>query len=296
MAPLQQWIFSCILVVTISLLYSSLLPANTHDSNSHKSNLIPHKQLFTELSMNELNTTYTVYGSSNVLINADRTQITATIQVIKALNTPVQQSLGESYLTQTKLTVQSEVANLTTGVIHYLNSAVIQPYIHRLHTASVSLRPNLQWTNNTEYITGYTGSNTIQFQVDINQSSTIYDKIITHGVTTIDSVIFTLSDKLNTLARQQGIDSAIKDGLVQLNTIQHTLTSDTVNNLHLSGNRYHIQSVVVESLTSPTGTEQQTLVPMMHSAMGMYMPTASTPLIGSLQSIKANVKLVAQLI
>lgn len=290
----SQLTFLALLVASICVLYSTLLPA-------HRTAELPTKQLYT-LDTSVFNnthnrtvpTTLTATGYGVIAVQADRTVITATVQATAGLSHPLISTVNSTELVQSKLKVQKAVAAQTSTVIEYLHSADVAPYIHKLHTAAVALRPNLMLVNNSEYITGYTAANILQFQADVNQSGAILDAIIEHGVTNINFVSFVLSDTLNNRARQQSIAVAVNDALKQLNTVQSTVPAQ-----YVSGATLHIDSIEEVHVTEPVPSSEQSGtvqgLPRMMSAAAMMGPAETTPILGSEISVSATVKVVAEL-
>jgi uncharacterized protein YggE len=75
--------------------------------------------------------------------------------------TKAEVSLGVDVQGSDAATVQREVAQRSTAVVELLRSRNVD----KLETTGVQLTPNYNYENGRSEIVGYTGSNTVSFQV-----------------------------------------------------------------------------------------------------------------------------------
>ena len=167
--------------------------------------------------------------------------------------------------------VQQQIAQRSSAVIELLKSQNVD----KLQTTGIRLNPQYNYDGSRPRITGYSGSNTVSFQMPTDQVGTLLDDAIAAGANQINSVSF--------IAEEAAIDDA-RDIALQEATADAQAQADAVlQSLNLSAQE--IVDIQVNNATAPTP------IPYAAQARLAEAANASTPVEGGEQAINARVTL-----
>ncbi|MEM9906228.1 MAG: SIMPL domain-containing protein, partial [Cyanobacteria bacterium P01_D01_bin.44] len=93
--------------------------------------------------------------------------------------------------------VQQDIAQRSSAVIELLRSQNVD----KLQTTGIRLNPQYNYDDDRPRIVGYTGSNTVSFQMPTDQVGTLLDDAIAAGVNQINNVSFVAADEALDAAR-----------------------------------------------------------------------------------------------
>lgn len=199
--------------------------------------------------------TLTVTGEGKEIIPTTLTQI----------------SLGVEIQSQTASQVQQEVAQKSSSVVDFLRSRNVQ----QLQTTGVSLQPNYNYSNDDRKLTGYTGVNTVSFNLETVKLGDLLDRVINAGATRIDRLNFIATDRAIATARTQALQAAVENGQSQAEAVLNTLNFSTQDIIKIQVN----------------GTNVPQPRPQLSTAALAREASADTPVIGSEQTVTAFVTL-----
>lgn len=109
--------------------------------------------------------------------------------------------------------VQASVAAKSNALLAYLNVSVLSGVITELQTTGISLRPEYNYSSSPRSVTGYSGSNTVQFTTNISSAGAILDGSVRNGATRIESVQFKATKKVQEDARSDAVETAVENAL-----------------------------------------------------------------------------------
>ncbi|WP_375510924.1 SIMPL domain-containing protein [uncultured Nostoc sp.] len=180
--------------------------------------------------------------------------------------------LGIQVEGKTATEVQEEVAQRSTAVVDVLQKLGAQ----ELQTTSIQLNPVYKYEDGTQTLTGFRGLNTLQFELPTNQAGAAIDKAIQAGANLIQNISFTASDEALQQARLQVLSEAVKDAQAQAGAVFSTL--------QLTPGK--IIDIDINSASNPSPS------PLVFKAADRaFAADATTPIIGSPQTIEASVSL-----
>jgi hypothetical protein len=166
--------------------------------------------------------------------------------------------------------VQAEVARKSNAVVDLLKSYKVD----KLQTRGIQLSPTYDYANNRQKLTGYTGTNSVSFQVAIAQAGDILDKAVQSGASRIDGISFTATDAAIATAQKAALKKATADAQAQAEAV-------------LSALDFKPQEVVgiqVNNAVAP--------VPMMRQmAADIAAAPRPTPVVGGDQEVEGSVTL-----
>ncbi|MEH2310088.1 MAG: SIMPL domain-containing protein [Nostoc sp.] len=172
---------------------------------------------------------------------------------------------------KTATEVQQETAQRSTAVVDVLQKLGAQ----QLQTTSIQLNPVYSYKDNTQTLTGFTGLNTLQFELPTARAGAAIDTAIQAGANLIQNISFTASDKALQQARLQVLSEAVKDAQAQAGAV--------FNTLKLTPGK--IIDININSADNPSPS------PLVFNATANAPRIATTPIIGSPQTIKGSVSL-----
>ncbi|WP_242051784.1 SIMPL domain-containing protein [Phormidium sp. FACHB-1136] len=191
---------------------------------------------------------------------------------VSVQTTKAQVSLGVDVQGTDAATVQREVARRSTAVVELLRSRNVE----KLETTGVQLNPQYTYENGRSEVVGYTGSNTVSFQVPTEAMGPILDEAVNAGANQIRGINFIAEDAALETARQQALREAVNDAQAQANTV-------------LSALNLGPQEIVTIQIN---GANMPMPVPMPRRAeMASASADYSTPVIGGEQTVQASVTL-----
>ncbi|MGL6339898.1 MAG: SIMPL domain-containing protein [Waterburya sp.] len=185
--------------------------------------------------------------------------------------TLTQVQLGVEVQGQTSEEVQQEVANQSTSVVNLLKSRNVQ----QLKTTGISLQPNYDYNSSDRKLIGYIGTNLVSFSLETQQIGNLLDQVVKSGATRIDQVSFTATDDAIATAQKQALQAAVKNAQAQAEAVLSTLnlSSQDIIKIQVNG----------ASVPQP--------MPQLEAAALAKDSNASTPVIGSEQTVMASVTL-----
>ncbi|MEH2449190.1 MAG: SIMPL domain-containing protein [Nostoc sp.] len=169
---------------------------------------------------------------------------------------------------KTATEVQQETAQRSTAVVDVLQKLGAQ----QLQTTSIQLNPVY---NDNQTLTGFTGLNTLQFELPTARAGAAIDTAIQAGANLIQNISFTASDKALQQARLQVLSEAVKDAQAQAGAV--------FNTLKLTPEK--IIDININSADNPSPS------PLVFNATANAPRIATTPIIGSPQTIEGSVSL-----
>lgn len=191
---------------------------------------------------------------------------------VSVQTTKAQVSLGVDVQGTDAATVQREVARRSTAVVELLRSRNVE----KLETTGVQLSPQYNYENGRSEVVGYTGSNTVSFQVPTETMGPILDDAVDAGANQIRGINFIAEDDALETARQQALREAVNDAQAQANTV-------------LSALNLGPQEIVTIQIN---GANMPMPVPMPRRAeLANASADYSTPVIGGEQTVQASVTL-----
>ena len=191
---------------------------------------------------------------------------------VSVQTTKAQVSLGVDVQGTDAATVQREVAQRSTAVVDLLRSRNVE----KLETTGVQLNPRYSYENGRSEVIGYTGSNTVSFQVPTEAMGAILDEAVNVGANQIRGISFIADDAALDSARQRALREAVNDAQAQANTV-------------LSALNLGPQEIVTIQIN---GANPPMPVPLPRRAeMASASADYSTPVIGGEQTVQASVTL-----
>lgn len=186
--------------------------------------------------------------------------------------TMTQVRLGVEIQGKTAQIVQQQVAKRSRTVLELLKSRKVE----KLETTGINLNPNYSYKDGKQTITGYSGSNTVSFRINTDQSGTLLDEAIQAGATKIDGISFVASDEALAQAQQQAIQKASDDAKKQ--------AASALTALNLK--QQEVIGVQINNANPP--------VPFTYSnpaALSQVAESAKTPVVGGEQKVQQTVTL-----
>ena len=182
--------------------------------------------------------------------------------------------LGIQVQGKTSTEVQEEVAQRSAEVVDVLQKLGAQ----ELQTTSIQLNPVYKYDKDgNQTLIGFKGLNTLQFELPTDQSGAAIDAAIQAGANLIQDISFTASDEALQQARLQVLSEAVKDAQGQAETVFSTLQLTP-------------GEIVDIDINSADNLSPSPLV-FNASNKASFAADATTPIIGSPQTIEASVSL-----
>ncbi|MEM7066044.1 MAG: SIMPL domain-containing protein [Cyanobacteria bacterium P01_B01_bin.77] len=177
--------------------------------------------------------------------------------------TLAQVQLGVTAQGEAAETVQQDIAQRSTAVIELLKSKNVD----RLQTTGIRLNPQYNYEGSRPRITGYSGSNTVSFQMPTETVGTLLDDAIATGANQINSVSFVATDDALEDARDTALQAATADAqaqadvvLLSLNLSAQEIVGIQVNNaappIPYAVQARQLESAVADASTPVEGGEQ----------------------------------------
>ncbi len=169
-------------------------------------------------------------------------------------------------------TVQQEIAQRSAAVIELLKSQNVD----QLQTTGIRLNPQYSYNGSQPRITGYTGSNTVSFEMPTDRVGTLLDDAIAAGANQINNVSFVAADAALDSARDNALQEAAADAQAQADVV--------LESLNLSAQE--IIGIQINNAIPPT--------PIPYAAQARLAEAAAdvaTPVEGGEQTVNARVTL-----
>ena len=184
--------------------------------------------------------------------------------------TITQVDLGVEIKGETSSEVQQQVAQKSTSVVDLLRSRNVQ----RLQTTGIRLQPNYDYNSENRRLIGYTGVNTVSFEIETAKLGDLLDKAVDAGATRIDRVSFVATDSAIASAQKKALQAAVEDGQSQAEAVLDTLN-------------FSIQDIIKIQVN---GTNMPQPLPRMQRT-ALDAASVDTPAIGGEQTVRASVTL-----
>ena len=168
--------------------------------------------------------------------------------------------------------VQQDIAKRSSAVIELLKSSNVD----NLKTTGIRLNPQYTYNGSQPRITGYSGSNTISFEMPTDEVGTLLDDAIAAGANQINNVNFVAEDNAIDDARNIALQEATVDAQAQADAV--------LQSLNLSAQE--IVGIQVNNAVPPTPR------PFVAQArLAEATADVSTPVEGGEQTVNAKVTL-----
>ena len=180
--------------------------------------------------------------------------------------------LGVEFQGKTASQVQQEIARRTTAVINLLRSEDVE----QLQTTGIRLIPNYERSerlDNRRILIGYTGINTVSFQIQTDRVGTLLDEAVRAGASRIDRVGFTATSEAIATAQQEALRQASLNAQTRADVVLDTLNLTS----------QEIVSIQVDNAVVPQ--------PRSFGSRELAVAEADTQAIGGEQTVRASVTL-----
>lgn len=213
---------------------------------------------------------------TNPAIAQERTIRTLTVsgRGVETITTSLAQvQLGVEVQGKTAAEVQQEVARRSSAVVELLRSRNVE----KLETTGITLNPVYSYDNNTQRLTGYSGTNIVSFRTSPDRAGVILDDAVKAGATRINGISFTAAESAISTAQKQALREATQDAQSQADTV--------LSALNLT--RQEIVSIQVNGAAVPPPNP----IPVNYAALRSAKVEADTPVVGGEQQVEASVTL-----
>ncbi len=185
--------------------------------------------------------------------------------------TKTQVSLGVDLEGTDAATVQRQVAERTSAVVELLRSRRVE----KLQTTGIQLSPSYRCANGSAELVGYTGSNTVSFQMPTAAVGTLLDDAVKAGANQIRGISFIADDAALEAARQEALKRAVADAQAQAAAVLGAL------NLRSQ----EVLSIQINGAAPPQP------IPMARQVAATPAADMATPVMGGEQTVEARVTL-----
>jgi uncharacterized protein len=187
-------------------------------------------------------------------------------------------SLGVQAQGATPESVQQEIADKANAVVKLLqgNAAV-----KNLQTSGINLNPTFKSEGGKQGISGYSGSNTVNFEIAPDKIGKLLDQAIGAGATKIDGVSLVADDAAIATAQQTAIARAAEDAQKQTESVLKALNLKQAK----------VVSIQINGAQVPMFQGPQDLQMLKQTVAIPTMAAANTPVVAGLQRVEATVTL-----
>ncbi len=185
--------------------------------------------------------------------------------------TKTQVSLGVDLEGTDAAVVQRQVAERTSAVVELLRSRRVE----KLETTGLQLSPRYRYDNGQSQLVGYSGSNTVSFQMPTEAVGTLLDDAVKAGANQIRGVSFIADDAALEAARQEALKRAVADAQAQAAAVLGAL------NLRSQ----EVVSIEINGAIPPRP------MPMARQVAAAPAADMATPVMGGEQTVQARVTL-----
>ncbi|MEB3313444.1 MAG: SIMPL domain-containing protein [Cyanobacteriota bacterium] len=185
--------------------------------------------------------------------------------------TKTQVSLGVDLEGTDAAVVQRQVAERTSAVVELLRSRRVE----KLETTGLQLSPRYRYDNGQSQLVGYSGSNTVSFQMPTEAVGTLLDDAVKAGANQIRGVSFIADDTALEAARQEALKRAVADAQAQAAAVLGAL------NLRSQ----EVVSIEINGAIPPRP------MPMARQVAAAPAADMATPVMGGEQTVQARVTL-----
>ncbi|MEM9120990.1 MAG: SIMPL domain-containing protein [Cyanobacteria bacterium P01_F01_bin.56] len=198
--------------------------------------------------------------------------LTVTGQGQESVQTTIAQvNLGVEVEAETAAAAQTAAAQRSTAVVELLSDRDVD----QLQTTGIRLNPQYRTLNNQRTLTGYIATNTVSFEVPIDQVGALLDDAVAVGATRIQGVSFRAGDAAIAAARDDALRNAVTDAQRQAQTVLGALNFQSEE----------IIGIQINGAVPPMPLPEARLVQFADAA------PISTPVMGGEQTVNATVTL-----
>ena len=199
--------------------------------------------------------TLTVTGQGQVSVQTTKTQV----------------SLGVDLEGSDAAVVQRQVAQRTSAVVELLRSRRVE----KLETTGLQLSPRYRYDNGQSQLVGYSGSNTVSFQMPTEAVGTLLDEAVKAGANQIRGISFIADDTALEAARQEALRRAVADAQAQATAVLGALSLRS----------QEVVSIEINGAMPPRP------IPMARQVAAAPAADMATPVMGGEQTVEARVTL-----
>jgi len=124
-------------------------------------------------------------------------------------------NLGITVQGKTAAGVQATVAAQSNKLVNFLKFRKVD----KLTTTGVRLNPRFNFSNGQQNIIGYTGSNSVSFEVPVADAGAVLDGAVTNGATRISSVRFKPTGAVSQAGRKAALKDAVDAAYMEAKTV-----------------------------------------------------------------------------
>ena len=185
--------------------------------------------------------------------------------------TKTQVSLGVDLEGSDAAVVQRQVAQRTRAVVELLRSRRVE----KLETTGLQLSPRYRYDNGQSQLVGYSGSNTVSFQMPTEAVGTLLDEAVKAGANQIRGISFIADDTALEAARQDALRRAVADAQAQATAVLGALSLRS----------QEVVSIEINGAMPPRP------IPMARQVAAAPAADMATPVMGGEQTVEARVTL-----
>jgi hypothetical protein len=185
--------------------------------------------------------------------------------------TKTQVSLGVDLEGSDAAVVQRQVAQRTSAVVELLRSRRVE----KLETTGLQLSPRYRYDNGQSQLVGYSGSNTVSFQMPTEAVGTLLDEAVKAGANQIRGISFIADDTALEAARQEALRRAVADAQAQATAVLGALSLRS----------QEVVSIEINGAMPPRP------IPMARQVAAAPAADMATPVMGGEQTVEARVTL-----
>ncbi len=182
--------------------------------------------------------------------------------------------LGVQVEGKTAQEVQEKVAQQSSAVVKLLENHQVE----QLQTTGIYLHPNYSYSDRTQQLIGYIGTNTVSFRIPTAKAGTLIDQAVQIGATRVDGVSFTATEEVISAAQQAALRQATLDAQKQAQTVLQTLNLTNRGVVSIQINHASAPSPLILDKTNLAARAEMAGAP-------------PTPVVGGEQEVQASVTL-----
>lgn len=183
-------------------------------------------------------------------------------------------NLGITVLGPTAAGVQAKVAAQSTKLVNFLKLEKVD----KLATTGVRLNPRFNFSNGQQNIIGYTGTNSVSFEVPVTGAGAVLDGAVTNGATRISSVSFKPTGPVSQTGRSGALKDAVDAAFLEAKTVAMAAGLTLGRAVRIN----------VQDSFTPPATPAQGLA---RSVSAEAAPAPTTPIISGDATINARVSI-----
>jgi uncharacterized protein YggE len=147
--------------------------------------------------------------------------------------------------------------------------------VEKLETTGLQLSPRYRYDNGQSQLVGYSGSNTVSFQMPTEAVGTLLDEAVKAGANQIRGISFIADDTALEAARQEALRRAVADAQAQATAVLGALSLRS----------QEVVSIEINGAMPPRP------IPMARQVAAAPAADMATPVMGGEQTVEARVTL-----